>query len=53
MGARTPPSEGDVAGYGGSGSRFRGRIPGSVDAYDINKLSTAVAIDPVDILFLA
>jgi hypothetical protein len=37
IGARTPPSEGEVAGYGGSGSKFRGKIPGSVDALLIAK----------------
>src|SRR4029077_17209858 len=32
-GTLTPPSEGEVAGRGGSGSKSRGRIPGSRNAY--------------------
>ena len=32
MGALTPPSDGLVAGYGGSRSKLRGSIPGSVKA---------------------
>jgi hypothetical protein len=34
IGAWTP-SEGDTAGYGGSGSKFRGKIPGSQVAYRV------------------
>jgi hypothetical protein len=33
IGARFPPSDGDEAGYGGSKSMLRGKIPGSRVAY--------------------